>query len=102
MIEGCLQWQLDGLNAPEVVMEATEEYLTSEDTIQSWIDERCDTGSGMTASVTEAWVSFKDWAEKANEFIGSKRQFCQKLEERGYRRYKGTHGMRGFKGLRVR
>jgi putative DNA primase/helicase len=102
MIEGCLQWQLDGLNAPEAVVEATDEYLTSEDTIQSWIDECCDTGSGMTASVTEAWVSFKNWAEQAREFIGSKRQFCQKLGEKGYPRYKGTHGMRGFKGLRVR
>jgi len=101
MIDGCLQRQRDGLKPPAIVVEATEEYLTGEDVLLTWIDECCDTGSDMTASATAAWVSFKTWAAKAGEYVGSQRRFAQKLEEKGFPRYKGTHGRRGFRGLRV-
>jgi putative DNA primase/helicase len=71
MIEGCLEWQRDGLAPPAAVAQATEAYLTAEDTLTQWLDECCETGPNMTASAVAVWVSFKSWTEHANEFVGT-------------------------------
>ena len=42
MIEGCLEWQSEGLQPPVAVIEATDAYLTAEDAMAAWLDEKCD------------------------------------------------------------
>jgi putative DNA primase/helicase len=42
MIEGCLKWQREGLNPPRAVLDATAGYLAAEDSIATWIEERCE------------------------------------------------------------
>jgi putative DNA primase/helicase len=41
LVEGCLEWQRDGLKPPRIVTEATEKYRMDEDMIGDWIDECC-------------------------------------------------------------
>src|SRR5260370_11951196 len=38
MIDGCIAWQNEGLNAPAVVRQATADYLASEDAIGRWLE----------------------------------------------------------------
>src|SRR4051794_373979 len=40
-IQGCLDWQKEGLSPPLAVLEATEEYLVSEDALGTWLAECC-------------------------------------------------------------
>ena len=42
LIEGCLEWQAEGLRPPQAVLEATDAYLSAEDAIAAWIDDRCE------------------------------------------------------------
>ena len=42
MIEGCLQWQRDGLAPPAIVTAATAAYLEAEDAIAAWIADCCE------------------------------------------------------------
>src|SRR5580693_8299114 len=53
MIEGALDWQTEGLRPPRTVLEATEAYLSAEDAIAAWIDDRCERD-------TNAWASSSD------------------------------------------
>jgi putative DNA primase/helicase len=46
-IEGCLAWQRDGLNPPEIVRSATSDYLAAEDAMGRWIEDRCTTRPGL-------------------------------------------------------
>ena len=50
-IEGCLDWQANGLMRPEVVQAATAEYFSDQDTINSWLDECCDSGRRRPANL---------------------------------------------------
>jgi putative DNA primase/helicase len=50
MIEGCIAWQEIGLAPPKAVSDATDDYLTAEDTIGTWLTERCIKNGG-------AWTS---------------------------------------------
>ena len=41
MIEGCLDWQANGLVRPAIVAEATAEYFDDQDTFGQWLEECC-------------------------------------------------------------
>ena len=46
MIEGCLDWQANGLVRPESVIRATESYFADQDLLAQWLDEACDAEPG--------------------------------------------------------
>lgn len=98
-IEGCLDWQRNGLGKPEAVEESTKEYLSEEDTLGRWIEECCEV---CQASVTvgEAYKSYKVYVEAAGEGIVSMKRFSQRMEARGFGK-KRSCGIRYITGLRL-
>ena len=100
MIEGCLEWQRDGLKPPQVVLTATAEYLESEDALTAWIEDKCERSPQSWTSSTDLFLSWKHWADIAGEPSGTQKRFSQKLEERGFDKERNRDG-RGFRGLRI-
>jgi putative DNA primase/helicase len=101
MVQGCLEWQREGLAPPAVVKAATAEYLEAEDAMATWIDDKCDRSSQSTTSSTDLFLSWKNWADAAGEPSGTQRRFSQKLEDRGFEKIRDRNG-RSFQGLRLR
>lgn len=96
MIDGCLIWREEGLRKPPAVQAATDEYLAGEDAFSLWLDESCERREGFETAA-DLFASWKSWAEKAGESIGSQKQFSQALETRGFmRRRQGGTGRMGF------
>jgi len=92
-VEGCLQWQRDGLQPPKAVIDATDEYLSNEDKIGLWLDARCVIDRRYSAGSTAAFNDFKSWCEEMNEQPGSQRSFSQELLSReGITRSEGRSG----------
>jgi tRNA G26 N,N-dimethylase Trm1 len=54
----------------------------------------------LRVSSGETCSSWSSWAAQAGEPTGSKKNFVQNLEARGYRPHR-THTARGFYGLRI-
>jgi putative DNA primase/helicase len=100
MIQGCLKWQRSGLQPPDIVKNATEAYLQGDDSIASWIDERCQLDPQAWEPTAKLYASWSAWATQAGEPAGSKKNFVQSLEARGYRPHRTPAG-RGFYGLRI-
>ena len=100
-IEGCLAWQREGLNPPARVIEATNEYLDSEDSIGRWLEEKCLTGKQYNTSSSVLFAGWKSWAQCNNEPEGSQRRFSQALKDRGFT---SEHSRRGavFNGVILR
>jgi putative DNA primase/helicase len=101
MIEGALEWQTEGLRPPQAVLEATEAYLSAEDAIAAWIDDRCERDVEAWESSAALFASWTAWATAAGEPVGSQKRFSQTLETRGLTRRK-TEVAQGFLGLRLR
>lgn len=99
-IEGCLEWQRDGLKPPRTVQTATDNYLNDEDALGLWINERCSLGDDLWAGSAEMFADWKREKETAGEFVGTKKRFGQAIEARGFysKREPGT-GKRGFEGI---
>ncbi len=104
MIQGCLEWQRNGLAQPEAVRAATEAYLDAEDSFALWLQECCESaGTFDWVRSTELWQSWKEWADTAGENPGSQKRLTQVLKDRGFadKRQPGT-GRAGFEGLKLR
>lgn len=100
-VEGCLDWQRQGLAPPEAVRAATAAYLEAEDTLAAWIDESCERDPGAWERTSELFASFRAWAERCGEQPVSMKRFSDNLEARGFTRHRKSDG-RGFSGLRLR
>lgn len=102
-IEGCLQWQSEGLKPPAKVKEATEAYLEAQDTFAEWLEEATDLDQHAREAFRHLYESWKTYADRLGEPPGSSKAFSAKLEDRGFERDRmpGT-GAKAFKGLRVR
>jgi P4 family phage/plasmid primase-like protien len=98
-VEGCAEWQRHGLNAPAVVCEATEDYLTSEDTLSLWIEQECVMDEKVSAAVAELYESWRRFCEATGEQSGSGKRFSQNLEARNFRRGRRGGGQRIYWGI---
>ena len=101
MIQACMEWQQVGLKRPATVTEATDEYLSGEDTIGAWLDDCIDLVDDYRTSSSDLYHSFRKWTEKAGEFCPSQKRFSQKLEDRGITKYRNGSG-RGFIGIKLK
>jgi putative DNA primase/helicase len=101
LIEGCLEWQAEGLRPPSAVLDATAASLEAEDASAAWVDERCESVAGDWTSLSALYASWKDWAANAGEIAGSQKGLREKLKTRGFIAHKRKVGQ-GFFGLRVR
>jgi putative DNA primase/helicase len=102
MVEGCLDWQQNGLCPPESVTGATNEYLSDEDKVGLWLEERCILGPQETASSTACYLDWVAWHEQIGEHAGSQRAFSQDLAAREGIRNERTRTGRMFIGLSLK
>lgn len=99
-LDGCLDWQANGLVRPAVVTEATAEYFTEQDSVSQWISECCDTGgrdvSDTTANLFKSWT---DYALANGEKPATTKWFNQAIARLGAEPVKDTPGHRGKRGF---
>ncbi len=102
-IEGCLAWQRDGLQPPDTVRLATDEYLEQEDSVGMWLTEACLTAPNAWSPSADLWRSWEQWANQRGEFVGSQKRLAEWLVARGFVPAKDRSGSRrGFRGLNLR
>ena len=102
-IEGCLLWQQQGLNPPETVRAASEEYFEEEDAIGRWLEECCtreESASSASSALYECW---RTWTAVNGEYTGSLKRFTAALAGHGFPRWEDrATRRRGFRGLTLR
>ena len=82
--------------------EATDDYLTAEDSFATWLEECTEPASDWHFEKSaDLYASWKVWAEKAGEDPGTRKRFAGTLQARGYAK-KDTKIARGFEGIRLK
>ncbi len=100
-IEGSLEWQEKGLTTPKVILNATKEYKSEMDRINSWMQE-CfiDKANNHNSTLSsDLYKSYKHWADNNGEWRMNQRILTTKLAERGYIKRRESRGWvyRGIK-----
>lgn len=100
-VEGCLAWQRDGLNPPDEVRAATEDYRVEMDTLGLFLLERCEIERDAMVGATELHKAYVAWSEERKESYANQTVFGTRLTERGFTKRRSKSGM-VYDGLRVR
>ena len=97
-IDGCLDWQANGLVRPEVVLAATDEYFESQDLFGRWFEEQCDISDKKAWTATkDLYASWAAYARRSGEEPGDVRRFGPMIARRGLppKRIKVDRGFSG-------
>lgn len=106
MVAGCLEWQEHGLQEPETVTEATNQYREEMDTLAAFIEDRCVLDRDAMAPAGLLYKQYQLWCDDAGERKETQKVFGSRLRERGFESVKirsGPHKDRkGWLGIGVR
>lgn len=85
LVRGCLAWQDRGLDPPECVRVATDEYRQDSDLLADFITERCITEPYRSATGSDLFKAYRQWAEghgfREKEILG-KNEFGRRMAEK--------------------
>jgi putative DNA primase/helicase len=100
-VQGCLEWQRNGLGMPEEVMAATTEYRNDQDVLGAFLSECCLVGPDYRAMARMLYAKYKEWCEENGEKNpATQKQFGTALTERGFERYQSNGTW--YRGLATR
>ena len=100
-IEGCLRWQARGLEFPESVVNATQEYRHDSDLLARFVEDCCVTHMYAKAQARKLYERYRTWAEQSGEIVLSETAFGSRLRDRGFGR---SHKAQGnvYAGIGIR
>jgi putative DNA primase/helicase len=106
VVEGCLEWQEHGLEAPTAVTTATEKYRSEMDTLAAFLEETCVRAPRAEVPATPLYNRYKTWGDATGEPVESQKAFGARLAERGFESFMftaGAHkGKKGWRGIGFR
>ena len=83
-VEGCLEWQRDGLGASAEVVSATESYLAEQDTLGAFLDDACTQGEDRKVTAKALYAAYRQWCQESGEDPLTQRTFGLRLSGRGF------------------
>ncbi len=85
-VEGCLEWQRDGLGHAEAVDRATREYREDEDVLGAFLAERCQLESRGEVTATALREAYEKFCEELGERPLAPHVLGRELARRGIHR----------------
>lgn len=80
-VEGCLDWQREGLTEPDDVRFANEQYRSEEDVIGHFLDDKCEIGSAHQVTKKAMYAAYKAWCEDNGEKFVSQKKLSGLLKD---------------------
>jgi putative DNA primase/helicase len=103
IVRGCLEWQREGLRAPEEVRQATRAYRAEMDVLAAFLADCSVRDEDETAFAGELWGAWKRWCEETGEQFGTQKRFGGRLAERGFLNHRDSKtGRKVWSGLSLR
>lgn len=101
MIEGCLDWQKNGLIRPTCVIEATEEYFSDQEVFPRWLEEECITGGTVSEASSVLYRAWSEYARSVGAKPGTQADFKEGMRKAGFA-YRKRNNVREFSGVALK
>jgi putative DNA primase/helicase len=82
IVEGAVKWYRQGLKPPKIVTEASDQYISSQDTKSQWVKECCTEDPNARATPTKLWQSWIMWCERRRLKPGTPQALSEWLTKR--------------------
>jgi putative DNA primase/helicase len=100
LMQGCLEWQADGLREPAKVKVATAKYRTDMDGVGRFVRECCAMAPGEKVPTRAVYAAYEAWCRSNGEMPVEPRAFGTRLGEVNIKG-KQSHGVRYYLGIRI-
>lgn len=100
-IQGCIEWQREGLGSPEKVSSATENYRSEMDVVGQFIVDCCVEHDSATSTAHDLYQAYLTWCDKNGQSPMKQSPWGSRLRDRGYHQVRFTGGRRGWKGIEL-
>jgi P4 family phage/plasmid primase-like protien len=84
IVEGCLEWQQEGLGVPEAVKQATNEYRADQDVLGAFLEDECEVSPTATVTSKALYAAYMEWCRRTGETPIGQRWLGPRLLERGF------------------
>ncbi|MHC1726878.1 MAG: phage/plasmid primase, P4 family [Syntrophobacteraceae bacterium] len=102
-VEGCLLWQKEGLQKPEEVLRATEDYRADSDIIGGFVSDCCILNPLAKCKTSDLFAEYEKWCSGSKEEPITVRNFNATLQERGFKKTRlGHKGDKAYQGIGLR
>lgn len=101
MIDGFAAWSARGLDAPDVVRAATDEYQYEEDSTAQFLSECLEPDHSAVTPARDVWERYEDFVRETQAIALTQKDLYTKLELAGYSRVRRSVGYM-FKGVAIR
>lgn len=103
IVRGALAYQNEGLDVPEKVLKAREEYRADMDLLSGWLEDCCELEPGAMESIANLWASWQRWATQNGglNYVHNNKALARKLRAKGLVDHKGTGGARMLIGIKL-
>jgi len=99
-VQGCLWWQEEGIQDPDKIRDATQEYRDEMDAFAHFFEECCAVDETGRVSNKMLRAAYDEWCKENGEYALQQRPFSQKLIERGFQKKRapgnGAYMWHGF------
>lgn len=82
-VAGFQEWQRKGLQIPQIVEQATQEYRAEADIVGTWIAEECVLAPTLKVRTTAVIQAYKEWCENNGCLPLGRTRFNEDLKRRG-------------------
>lgn len=85
MVRGCLDWQKNGLQEPEEVTKAVDDYRVESDIVRAFADECVVEAPSKRLPTSSAYQAFVWWCKEGGEkYVMTKTKFTRRMRALGY------------------
>jgi len=92
MIKGCFFRQERGLDVPNCIMDATNEYIDGQNPMPEFIEEYFVVEKGAKAAADAVYPAWREFREERGERPGRQNQFVEKMRRAGFSKEKLKEG----------
>lgn len=100
-LQGCADWQREGLTAPRDVLKATAEYRTEQDPLETFLSERCYREERCKVPNSNLRDAYEKWAKTEGRDIMSPYAFSTRLKQKGFEQRRESGGVRWWHGVGI-
>lgn len=102
MLEGMKAWRKERLSPPPEVIAASAHYRREMDVLADFLEDRCEAEMMATASNSELYASYQEWAKDNGMRPRSQAVLSRSLVSRGFKQSSDRSAGRQWEGLRLR
>jgi putative DNA primase/helicase len=95
-VEGCLEWQRDGLDEPQEVTDATATYRAEQDQLGGFLAEVCVVLAEAKVQTSVLYQRYQEWSGDKDM---TQKAFTRAMEVRGYPSVPGHGNRRFYRGV---